>query len=119
MSTEQHSPTPWRTMPSDVMPDEYIINRNDIMIASVINREATFGEDSPRAKKERTLARANAEFILKAVNNHDALVEALKGSICYISTAFFAAESHSQGGSAARSAEIHRKRVKQLLESLK
>ena len=70
MSTEsRHTPTPWKiTSPNYPQHQRVIFHREGDRHEKV----ATLNEGSISAD-------ANAEFIIRAVNNHEALVEALSG----------------------------------------
>ena len=63
-----HSPTPWRAELSDREWNAWIVSMPDRCCAKVwgwVENQST--------------VEANAEFIVRAVNAHDALVEALRG----------------------------------------
>jgi hypothetical protein len=64
----EHTPTPWRI-------------RNDFGGGWIQGSPAdgeTYGDRVANLAKPKTIGAANAAFIVKAVNNHDALVEALE-----------------------------------------
>lgn len=68
----EHTPTPWRVGPDNVNPF-YIAAPDQGMTAFV--GIVPIPMQTGRTEAEN---RANAEFIVKAVNNHDALVKALE-----------------------------------------
>lgn len=59
---QQHTATPWEVNGLEIQAK----NKHETLIAEVY--------------EENEFSKANAEFIVKAVNNHNALVEALKNS---------------------------------------
>jgi hypothetical protein len=63
----KHTPTPWRVAIEPPYEESARIFSGDIYLGSLGNSDQT---------KDET--RANAEFIVRAVNSHDALVAALR-----------------------------------------
>ena len=69
-SKQQHTPTPWR---KHDMEADSIVGPDRKAIALVMGRSRTDQEDD-----------ANLDFILTAVNSHQALVDALERAIQYV-----------------------------------
>ena len=68
--TANHTPTPWRRDETDE--SCFVIPRNDLQTVQIV---CVLGEHSDVADATDY---ANAAFIVRAVNSHDALVEALE-----------------------------------------
>lgn len=69
----EHTPTPWHADPD--WREGYSWNIHIVDAANPDMRICFMTSDGP--------AQANADFIIKAVNNHDALVMALSGLIAF------------------------------------
>ena len=89
----EHSKTPWGC-DSTAIEGSYVVygdsgdDDDEICIVSEMFADSIEHEESA--------ARANAEFIVKACNNHDALVEALKG----LMDAFIHTDGNTRGNKA-------------------
>lgn len=91
-SIEGHTELPWHTEGPDDFGDYNILHDGDsLAVGAVVS--------NLRSPKE---VAANAALIVRAVNSHHALVEALKAI-----EPFIAKSSASDGGAAAHSAAVH------------
>jgi hypothetical protein len=73
----EHTPTPWRYRPRE-FDDWGFIRGPDDVLAAVAKYGACTETSLDQHRHNRTdPAEANAAFVVKAVNNHDALVDAL------------------------------------------
>lgn len=83
MTTAQHTPTPWAyikaTVPDNTGGYDYAITVDGKIIAEVFQH--TGWDDEKTGKYETQPVEANAAFIVRACNSHDALVEALEGNL--------------------------------------
>ena len=68
MTNTQHTPTPWLVVPEKLGSYQIRTVDDDVTIAG------TFGYGADDRKDQEA---ANAAFIVRAVNSHDALIEAL------------------------------------------
>ena len=64
----QHTPTPWKVWENEIW-------ESDDIIIHILKPRHKNGQITKESLSE---AKANAAFIVKSVNNHDALLEALK-----------------------------------------
>lgn len=94
------SPLPWRTLPQI---------KTGIFDASEIGKKvaATKGGHGFPEEVEDEVARANAAFIVKAVNNHERLMKALQDALCELSACAMQLNCRS-GGSVVRAQEAAR-----------
>jgi hypothetical protein len=70
-----HTPTPWHTGST---------NHTELVMGFRDNIECVISESDPELDMPMDEAAANAAFIVKAVNSHDALVKALRKALNYI-----------------------------------
>ena len=94
MTMTDHTPTPWRSV-------DFIVAAGVELIAVLTAGEANNGCVSP------PIARANAVFIVRAVNAHDELVAALRGCLNALNTteaALWSAEAVAAAHTALRHA---------------
>lgn len=71
-----HTPTPWFLNDSDIPPSIYTISQEDPSHQPCI---AVLDADKPYFFDGVAVQEANAEFIVRACNSHDALIAALTG----------------------------------------
>jgi hypothetical protein len=79
-----HSPLPWKVRVHPVNPNEFFVEASRLQMHHPTNIEVMAddhgGEEYPTAVK-----RADADFIVKACNNHDRLVDALSNLMSAVS----------------------------------
>ena len=80
MAQARHTPTPWRVVEADG-------KRNVIWNSKV----------SEAISDDKEMTEANAEFIVRAVNSHEALVEALRGMVKYVDSLPLSDIKHQNG----------------------
>lgn len=81
----EHTPTPWAYRPNE-HDDWGWIRDADGNLAATARDGRVWSEDFDRYREAKTDPyEPNAAFICKAVNNHDALVQALKDALCELS----------------------------------
>jgi hypothetical protein len=74
----EHTPTPWMThRAGEMLPDDWMIVADMGLTPNGIQQVSTVARALSIRQTPETTA-ANAAFIVKAVNNHEALVQALK-----------------------------------------
>lgn len=86
----EHTKTPWHVnhdRPNDLVSQLSISNGDARIIANVVTRDTTHGWEG---------GSANAAFICKAVNNHEALVKALQTANHYCHRATMPREAVEQ-----------------------
>lgn len=74
-----HTPTPWKFAQESIDPEWAIVTDADGNIIANVNSET--GPDIPPLVSTKMPRDANAAHIVHCVNNHDALLQALKAVI--------------------------------------
>jgi hypothetical protein len=73
----KHTPTPWEVNGQMIVKDCY----NEVIADVEASWQFNF---PPKRRVNRDICNANAEHIVKCVNSHDELLEALKQALSYI-----------------------------------